>query len=72
MLPDTPDSRRCCNRDAREKVSPANADPISTRPLEGVNSKIKLQQRRADGYRGLELFKRRVLARHTTRYELGG
>lgn len=46
--------------------------PISTGPLEGVNNKIKLMQRRAYGYRDLELFKLRILSLHTTRFELVG
>jgi transposase len=48
------------------------AYPISTGPLEGVNNKIKLLQRRAYGYRDLELFKLRILSLHTTRFELIG
>lgn len=48
------------------------AHPISTGPLEGVNNKIKLMQRRAYGYRDLELFKLRILSMHTTRFELVG
>lgn len=48
------------------------AHPISTGPLEGVNTKIKLMQRRAYGYRDLELFKLRILSLHTTRFELVG
>jgi transposase len=48
------------------------AHPISTGPLEGVNNKIKLLQRRAYGYRDLELFKLRILSLHTTRLELIG
>lgn len=48
------------------------AHPISTGPLEGVNNKIKLLQRRAYGYRNLELFKLRILSLHTTRFELIG
>jgi len=48
------------------------AAPISTGPLEGVNNKIKLMQRRAYGYRDLELFKLRILSLHTTRFELVG
>jgi transposase len=48
------------------------AHPISTGPLEGVNNKIKLMQRRAYGYRDLELFKLRILSLHTTRFELVG
>jgi transposase len=46
--------------------------PISTGPLEGVNNKIKLLQRRAYGYRDLELFKLRIMSLHTTRVELVG
>ncbi|MGE0377987.1 MAG: transposase [Planctomycetaceae bacterium] len=46
--------------------------PISTGPLEGVNNKIKLMQRRAYGYRDLKLFKLRILSLHTTRFELVG
>jgi transposase len=46
--------------------------PISTGPLEGVNNKIKLLQRRAYGYRDLELFTLRILSLHTTRFELVG
>ena len=46
--------------------------PISTGPLEGTNNKIKLLQRRAYGYRDLELFKLRILSLHTTRFELVG
>ena len=46
--------------------------PISTGPLEGTNNKIKLMQRRAYGYRDLELFKLRILSLHTTRFELIG
>lgn len=46
--------------------------PISTGPLEGINNKIKLIQRRAYGYRDLELFTLRILSLHTTRFELVG
>ena len=46
--------------------------PISTGPLEGTNNKIKLMQRRAYGYRDLELFKLRILSLHTTQWELVG
>jgi transposase len=48
------------------------AHRISTGPLEGVNNKIKLLQRRAYGDRDLELFKLRILSLHTTRFELIG
>lgn len=46
--------------------------PISTGPLEGINNKIKLMQRRAYGYRDLELFRLRIYSLHTTRFELVG
>jgi len=46
--------------------------PISTGPLEGTNNTIKLMQRRAYGYRDLELFKLRILSLHTTRLEIVG
>ena len=46
--------------------------PISTGPLEGVNNKIKLPQRRAYGYRDLKLFQLRILSLHTTRFEIVG
>jgi transposase len=48
------------------------ADPISTGPLEGINNKIKLLQRRAYGYRDLDFFKLRILSLHQTRFELVG
>lgn len=48
------------------------AAPISTGPLEGVNNKIKLIQRRAYGYKDLELFKLKILSLHATRFELVG
>ena len=46
--------------------------PISTGPLEGTNTKIKLLQRQAYGYRDQEFFRLRILALHETRYELVG
>lgn len=45
---------------------------ISTGPLEGTNNKIKLLQRRAYGYRDLDLFALRIMSLHTTRFELVG
>jgi transposase len=47
-------------------------EPISTGPLEGTNTRIKLMQRRAYGYRDFELLKLRILSLHTTRFELVG
>jgi transposase len=49
-----------------------HSHPISTGPLEGTNNKIKLMQRRAYGYRDLELLKLRILSLHTTHWELVG
>ena len=46
--------------------------PISTGPLEGTNTKIKLMQRVAYGYRDREFFKLKIYALHKTRYELVG
>ena len=46
--------------------------PISTGPLEGTNTKIKLLQRRAYGYRDHEFFKLKILGAHETRYALVG
>lgn len=46
--------------------------PISTGPLEGTNTKIKLMQRQAYGFRDQEFFKLKIYALHQTRYELVG
>ena len=46
--------------------------PISTGPLEGTNTKIKLLQRQAYGYRDQEFFRLRIFALHETRSELVG
>lgn len=46
--------------------------PISTGPLEGTNTKIKLMQRQAYGFRDHEFFKLKIYALHKTRWELIG
>jgi transposase len=46
--------------------------PISTAPLEGTNTKIKLMQRQAYGYRDLEFFRLKIYAIHETTYALVG
>ena len=46
--------------------------PISTGPLEGTNTKIKLLQRRAYGYRDHEFFKLKILGAHETKHALVG
>jgi len=44
--------------------------PISTGPLEGTNTKIKLMQRQAYGYRDTEFFRLRIYAIHNSTYAL--
>jgi transposase len=46
--------------------------PISTGPLEGTNTKIRVLQRQAYGFRDTEFFKLKIYALHETRYELIG
>ena len=45
---------------------------ISTGPLEGTNTKIRVMQRQAYGFRDIEFFKLKIYALHETRYELVG
>jgi transposase len=46
--------------------------PISTGPLEGTNTKIKLLQRQAYGFRDHEFFKLKILGLHLTKSALVG
>ena len=46
--------------------------PISTGPLEGTNTKIKLLQRQAYGFRDQEFFKLKILGLHETKHALVG
>lgn len=46
--------------------------PISTGPLEGTNTKIRVLQRQAYGFRDTEFFKLKIYALHETRYKLVG
>jgi len=46
--------------------------PISTGPLEGTNTKIRVMQRQAYGFRDTEFFKLKIYALHETRYKLVG
>lgn len=46
--------------------------PISTGPLEGTNTKIKLMTRQAYGYRDLAFMKLKLLGLHETKYALIG
>jgi len=45
---------------------------ISTGPLEGTNTKIRVLQRKAYGFRDTEFFKLKIYALHETRYKLVG
>jgi transposase len=45
---------------------------ISTGPLEGTNTKIRVMQRQAYGFRDTEFFKLKIYALHETRFELVG
>jgi transposase len=45
---------------------------LSTGPLEGTNTKIRVLQRKAYGFRDTEFFKLKIYALHETRYELIG
>lgn len=47
-------------------------EPISTGPLEGINNKIGLLQRRAYGYRNYENLKQRLLTLHHAKFSLVG
>ena len=46
--------------------------PISTGPLEGTNTKIRVLQHQAYGFRDTEFFKLKIYALHETRFELVG
>lgn len=46
--------------------------PISTGPLEGTNTKIRVLQRQAYGFRDSEFFKLKIYALHETQYKLVG
>jgi len=46
--------------------------PISTGPLEGTNTKIRVLQRQAYGFRDREFFKLKIYALHETTYALVG
>ena len=46
--------------------------PLSTGPLEGTDTKIRVLQRKAYGFRDTEFFKLKIYGLHETRYELVG
>jgi transposase len=45
---------------------------ISTGPLEGTNTKIKLLQRQAYGFRDMDFFKLKIMGLHESRIALVG
>ncbi|HUW33026.1 MAG TPA: transposase, partial [Planctomycetota bacterium] len=45
---------------------------ISTAALEGTNTKIRVMQRQAYGFRDYEFFKLKILALHESKYALVG
>jgi len=47
-------------------------EPISSGPIEGINNKIGVLQRRAYGYRNYEHLKQRILTLHHTKFSLNG
>ncbi len=46
--------------------------PISTAPLEGTNTKIRVLQRQAYGFRDMEFFKLKIHALHEAKFKLVG
>jgi transposase len=46
--------------------------PISTGPLEGTNTKIRVMQRQAYGFRDTQFFKLKIYALHESSLELIG
>ena len=46
--------------------------PISTGPLEGTNTKIRVMQRQAYGYRDQEFFRLKIYQLHETKHALVG
>lgn len=42
--------------------------PISSGPMEGTNSKIKMMKRQAYGYRDQEYFELRIMGIHEAKY----
>jgi len=50
----------------------AGGRQVSSGPLEGTNTKIRVLQRQAYGFRDTEFFKLKIYALHETHYELVG
>jgi transposase len=56
----------------RRKILAYYDYPISTGPLEGTNTKIRVLQHQAYGFRDPEFFKLKIYGLHETRYQLVG
>jgi len=56
----------------REQILAYYNYPISTGPLEGTNTKIRVLQHQAYGFRDPEFFKLKIYGLHETRYQLVG
>lgn len=57
---------------AKERILSWYLCPISTGPLEGINNKIRVLNRRAYGHRDLDFLALRILFIHETRFSLTG
>lgn len=57
---------------AQDRILSYYQCPISTGPLEGINNKIRVLNRRAYGHRDLEFLALRILFIHDTRFALSG
>ena len=57
---------------AKERILSWYLCPISTGPLEGVNNKIRVLNRRAYGHRDLEFLSLRILFIHETEFQVTG
>ena len=65
---------RLCNtlQAAQDRILSWYLCPISTGPLEGVNNKIKVLNRRAYGHRDLDFLSLRILFIHETQFQVTG
>ena len=63
---------RACVRRLPGLARAGDDDRISTGPLEGTNTKIRVPQRKAYGFRDAEFFKLKIYALHETRCRLVG
>jgi len=71
VCPVCPVCRQAGDRQATGRRQ-AGGRQVSTGPLEGTNTKIRVLQRQAYGFRDTEFFKLKIYALHETHYELVG